>query len=370
MVGCDKGEGAYARSVGPAPKLVAVRMGANASTCTPQPGDASCFTNVSQQPLIMLTFDRPLASSSESRDNYLLVSGSSGNIAFKRVRVDPVERAVVLAIADTSVTGPDARLAGNTEYRLLIKSSDDPRNQLASFEGARLEGQLVVRFTTRAAAGDEENRLDPAPVDACESIKILSSKCSGERCHGANNVPPAMGLSLVTYEAMSATAIGQRSSLVQTAQTPPPGVGAPSADFPYGMAIIEKGSSARSFLLYKILIDKRRTATATGSAFTVEDAPGIPGSALTSASDPLVQTANELHRRIPGSEMPPEFLAGGAPSGFGPLSLSEVRTLRRWIDDGAPPCTSSVGDAGTDASTDGATDASTDALSDVSDTPG
>lgn len=325
---------------------------------------------MSQQPLIVLTFDRPLSPSSEFRDNYSIVSGSSGNLAFKRVRVDPVERAAVLALADTTVAGPDARLAANTEYRLVIKSSDDPRNYLASYEGAKLEGEVIVRFTTRAAAGEEETRLDPAPVDACESIKILASKCSGDRCHGANNVPPAMGLSLVTYDAIAATAIGQRSSLVQTAQHPPPGVGVPSGDFPYGMSIIEKGSSARSFLLYKILMDKRRTATASGNTFTVPEAPGIPGSAVTSTTDPLVSTAADLGRRIPGSEMPPEFLAGEqTPSGFAPLSLTEVRTLRRWIDEGAPPCTATGTDAGVDGSTDAVSDVS-DAVSDVSDAPG
>jgi len=338
-------------------------MGANATPCTDsqrQPGDAFCFTNVSQQPLIVLTFDRPLAPSSEFRDNYAIVSGSSGNLAFKRVRIDPVERAAILTLADTTVTGPDVRLAGGTEHRLVIKSSADPRNHLASYEGAKLEGELVVRFTTRATPGDEENRIDPAPSDACETIKVLSSKCAGAPCHGATKVAPAMGLSLVSYEGIANSAIGQRSTLVQTAQHPPPGSGV-AAEFPYGMALIEKGSSARSFLIYKIMMDRERTATLEGTTYKVPEPPGIPGGAVTSKTDPLVSVANDLRRRIPGSEMPPRNLPGDPnPSGFGPLPLSELRLIRRWIDDGAPPCVAPSGDAGADAAPDAVTDSVSD----------
>jgi hypothetical protein len=321
---------------------------------------------VSQQPLIVLTFDRPLAPSGEFRDNYAIVSGSSENLVFKRVRIDPVERAAVLAIADDSVGGPNARFAGNTEYRLVIKSAEDVRNRLASVEGAKFEGEAVVRFTTRAAAGDEETRVDPAPVDACESIKILSSKCSDVRCHGANGVPPAMGLSLFTSEGIEKTAIGQRSSLVQTAQQPPPGLGVPSSDFPYGMAIIESGSSARSFLIYKIMMDKDRTATLSGGVYTVEAPPGIKDGIVTAKFDPLVHTATELRRRIPGSEMPPrEIAAQQGPTGFAPLSLGELRTIRRWIDANTPPCSATPGDAGVDGAVDAPPDATGDAVGDT-----
>ena len=320
---------------------------------------------MSQQPLIVLTFDRPLAATSVNRDNYAIVSGSSGNLAFKRVRIDPVERAAVIALADTKSAGPDVRLAASTEYRLVIKSLADPRARLASYEGAKLEGEIVVRFTTRAAAGDEEKDIDPAPVDACDTIKVLAAKCADAQCHGANGVPPVLGLSLLTAEAIEKTAIGQRSSLVQTADHPPPGTGSPSPDFPYGMSIIERGDSSRSFLIYKIMMDKDRTATSSGSAFTVPAPPGIPEGDVTSKTDPLVSVANELRRRIPGSEMPPRQIATDPDgTGFGPLSLSELRMIRRWIDQGAPPCGAAPSDAGVDSASDATPDSTSDAVSD------
>jgi hypothetical protein len=299
-----------------------------AKKCTaPQPGDAFCMVDVGHQPRIVLTFDRPLSQTSDSPRNYSIASGSIESVAVARARIDPVERAAVLVL--------DSKLAASTEYRLIIKSDPDPRYRLTSIEGVGLDAPIVVRLTTGAMPGEVDTNPEFTTADPCGAIKLLTSKCTGGPCHGATNVAPAMGLSLVTYAAIEATARGKGSALVQTAQHPPPG-SVPSNDFPYGLSIVEPGSSARSFLIYKLMMDDSR-------------------------EEPFASVAKDLRRRIPGSEMPPRTLAGGDPSGFGPLPVDELRQIRRWIDDGAKDCPDPGGDAGADSMTDASTDSASDA---------
>jgi hypothetical protein len=69
--------------------------------------------------------------------------------------------------------------------------------------------------------------------------------------------------------------------------------------------------------------------------------------------------------------MPPRQIAAEPnPTGFGPLSLSELRVIRRWIDDGAPSCGAVPSDGGVDAPSDSGGDASSDAVTDsITDAP-
>jgi hypothetical protein len=302
--------------------------------CTPAAGEWSC-KQVRPQPLIVLTFDRIMAPSSIFRDNFRIVSGSSGSLAFKQVRVDPVERAIYMTISAPLTAGA---------YRLKIKSVDDTRNQLAAFDGTRFEGETTLVFEV-AGSDPPQTEIDPPQKDvpvtkeerACAAIGTLSASCTGAKCHGdSKGTPPMMGLSLINYTAIAATAIGRGSSLVQPADDPG-GPGRITSDFPTGLSIIaspgEGDGSARSFLMYKILMDGR-------------ERPG--GEAI--AKD-LARMSAELRKRIPGAPMPHDSLAPeqGATI-FSPLPLTTVRLIRQWIDDGAPKCGAApMGDAGTDA---------------------
>lgn len=302
---------------------------------------------MTQQPRFVLTFDRIMAPSSVFRDNYRIVSGSSGSLNFKQVRVDPVERQIVFTLTAPLTEGA---------YKLRIKAVDDPRNRLAAFDGTPFEGEAIIVFNVGKDPGKVEE-IDPpiadlpatAPARACEAIGTLAASCTGKACHGdLNGSAPAMGLSLINYTAIKATAIGRASSLVQ-APDDPGGVGRTSTDFPTGLAIIAAPASgdgsANSFLMYKILMDYR--ARSGGDAI---------------AND-LARMSAELRKRIPGAPMPHDTLPP-QPSArtFSPLPLATVRLLRQWIDDGAGPCGASPpSDAGVDATT---MDAASDAVSD------
>lgn len=316
-------------SLGPTPELVAVRVG-NGTRCAPKPGDAFCVSDVNLRPLVVLQFDRIMAVSSSSRANFKIVSGTSGNLAFIQPRVDPVERTIVFTLATP--------LAADTEYRLLIEDSKRPADRLAAFDGAPFEGRAVVRFTTGKDA-TEQTDVDPQRVDACAAVATLKDRCGNAACHGPRETHPAMGLSLDRWESIFDTAINHGSKLVQQA-TEPAGTGEGSRRFPAGLPIIAPGASGRSFLLFKILMDPRRTGP---------DGPPHPSLALdtATATDPFARTAAELAQRVPGAPMPRDL---------DPLPVESLRVLRRWIDDGAKACGASSSDAGIDATADVASD--------------
>jgi len=322
---------------------------------------------VNLRPLFVVQFDRIMALSSGARTNFKITSGTSGNLEFIQPRVDPVERTVVFAL------GPGADpLQPNTEYRLIIEDSKRAADRLAAFDGAPFEGREVIRFTTGTDPTAQTSN-DPQAVDACAAVRALQAKCSGAACHGFDPTgrtrgptAPAMGLSLVSDDAIDKTAKNRAAVLVQLASEPG-GTGEASTKFPYGLPLIAPGASSRSFLLYKILIDSRRKAPLSPSG-AVAIPPPHPDLALENPpADPFVRMAAELHARVPGAPMPHDELAPepGHP-GYGPMLLDEVRILRRWIDDGARPCVGTMagGDAGTDVGADGSVDGATDAAAD------
>ena len=338
LTGCDKGEGSYVKNPGPTPKLTSVTMGSagKSTPCAkPKAGDSWCdFPAVSQQPKVTLTFDRIMAPSSIFRENFRIVSGSSSSLNFKQVRVDPVERSIVFILRDPLTPGA---------YSLRIKSVDDPRNRLAAFDGTPFEGEAVIKFEVKGglAADTDIETPDPdfpTPNDrACAAMGALAASCTGVRCHGdLKRSKPAMGLSLITYESIQASAKSHSSVLVQAADDPS-GTGRITSDFPTGLPLIAPKDSASSFLLYKILMDDRER----------------PGGA-----PELARMSNELKKRIPGAPMPHDTLPPEPnASVFSSLPLPTVKVIRQWIDEGACGCgvdcpTATPSDAGVDGTTD------------------
>jgi hypothetical protein len=101
------------------------------------------------------------------------------------------------------------------------------------------------------------------------------------------------------------------------------------------MAIIKRGSSSESFLIYKLLM----RAPTTGASMLA------PPFDLPNEKELAAHAASELGEHIPGEPMP---------KSSSPLSWDDLRLLRRWIDDGAAGCTGYVppSDAGVDSSAD------------------
>ncbi len=310
----------------------------------------------------MIRFDRVLANSASARVNYRISSGTVVDVVFKKVRVDPVERTVTLAL--------DAPLQRNTLYRLRVRAADNPGDRLASFDGTPFEGEYVQDFVTKAEkdpADTEDVDLDPIPADPCAVQAIFRKSCTGADCHGSPSAgvttARAMGLSLDSDLGLQQTAIGHASVLVQRAANPGSGGAAPLAGlgFPRGLPIVDRreGGSTSSFLLYKLLL----AGPAELGQFGEEAVLGAPLPKGLAAPDGRVadlwrRTIADLSVLVPGSGMPPSA----------PLRLEEIRAVRRWIDGAGAvqPTEACTGDAGTDA-TDaeaGASDGSVDSLVD------
>jgi len=329
-LGCDKGTGTYS-TAGPPPRLV----GHSFSTykACPDSSGGECYLDVTLRPLIVLRFDRVMSPTAFGRNNVRISSGKIGDIGFKTVRVDPVERQVVIAL--------DTPLLPSTAYTLVIQSVESAPNRLAAFDGAVFEGVKTIQLRTAATTDPTRDGtdVDPGPpVDPCKARDILEGGCAGVTCHGAPGQPPAMGLSLWSEEGIQKTACDRPAALVQLPESP----GSPSFDrngFPRGMAVIKRGSSAESFLIYKLLRRVPDGKNALPPLLDVGDAPNA-----------VERTVSELGAVIPGEPMPnPAFAPPGPPA----LSWDDLHLLRRWIDEGAPQCAGFVPpptDAGVDAS--------------------
>jgi hypothetical protein len=368
--GCDVGKKGDVRATGPAPVLMSTSLEKYR-----QP-DGS-LRDVVLRPHFVLRFSRPMSPSSISRANFSVSStGGVASVGFTNIRVDPVERAIVLTV--------DATLNFDTDYALEIHPSSDPRAALAAVDGAPFVGNVKIPFhTTKDKTATVPEPLDVL-VNPCDAIRILTDNCAGSCCHGglddASNVPPVEGLSLATNLTIQRTAVGHAAIEVQDPASPGgPGTPVPR-NFPYGMPIIAPGSAAGSYLMYKILL--RPPAE-------VRD-PAPFDSFVGDVEKPGELTANDLAHRMIGAPMPDpdrfEPKTPGAtcsdPAGrkFGALSWGDRVLIRRWIDQGAHACPcgeatqaceqgepgfdgglSDTGDSGSDAGTDSAVDAS-DAL--------
>ncbi len=321
-------------------------------------------------------------------------SGSRPDAVFRQVRVDPVERTVILAL--------DAALAPDTAYELRVFAADRPGDRLASFDGTPFEGKTIIPFRTKAKAepGDTEDiDVDPGTSDPCAVTTLFASTCSGASCHGAPGLPPAVGLNLLTDRAIQETAVGKAAVMAQSAAHPG-GIGAAPLSglgFPRGLPLVDprRGGSSTSFLLFKLLMRGPRELVqfdakdgARLAACTSPTTCPVPRLAAPDLPSQLAwkRTMDDLSAVMPGSGMPHkgDFVAGSE-FNMAPLTLAELRLVRAWIDgdekhlpaaacSGSPPADAGAdGDVGGADAADGAkdappevaTDGATDAASDT-----
>lgn len=285
-------------------------------------------------PLFVVRFDRILATSSDYRPNFTIRGGAFANVTFREIRVDPVAREVVFAIADD--------LLPHTRYVLHVESAPDPATRLCAIDGAPLAAPVDVPFWTedvRAPGEIAETELSPdaRASDACDAAALLSRSCAGSSCHGGPatvgadgglvRAAPALGLDLSSSDAIQATAIG-RAAVQVAYEATPTGAGQPaSLTFPYGLPNIRPGQSAASYLLYKAL---KRGPTGDPREASAFELAGAPSRAATVADLVAVRGAGMPHDALPSDP--------GATTPRGALAWGELRLLRRWIDAGAHPC--------------------------------
>ncbi len=221
--------------------------------------------DVDRRPLIRLETDRRLAPNSVTPENVQLVSGARSIPLV--IDVDVVRPGVVLR--------PMTTLDPEVTYLIQVDRLRDldgfvgaPMNPIAFHTGSRSEGV-------------------PPPSDATwdDVAPIFAARCASLQCHGGDR--PVLGLDLSSAEQVRQTAIGFGATELRR---PVAGASAPSAPALTGLAIIEPGSPARSYVVYKVLDDPH----------------------------------------VVGASMPP-----AGEGGEGALTPSEIETLVSWIRAGA-----------------------------------
>jgi hypothetical protein len=300
-------------------------VGPLAVRCAAPSGYFACFRNVGSQPLITLRFDVPLGSGSLSRANVSVGSGPFGNVATRRIRVDPVDRLLVIAL--------DRALAPSTTYVVRVADSGADGNRLASIDGAPMVGGALIALQTAASFVVSDPPIadpDPIPADPCAAARVLTA-CGSSGCHGE---APALGLALNRYASVRATAIGQPAQEVVRESTPGANIGGLS-DFPRGLARVRPFDANGSYLLWKLLA----APPTTGASCTGPTGDGAP---LGDVADPAAATADVIGGLVPGA---------GAPHVV--PSIDDLRALRRWIDQGAvdwgDACAADAGTCAADA---------------------
>jgi hypothetical protein len=264
---------------------------------------------------IELRFDRFLLPNTVAGHSLGVYSGRS----FARLEptYDPVERVVVFR------PGYGSTLVPGVLYEVDLPSPDtDPHGYgFRAFDGASLAPTASFSFRTARAPVVRKVAAAPPPTCAQALGVFASGRCLA--CHGPNADAPT-GLALHSGAALDATAINRVAHEVDTAET----AGSPLGDPPrFGTAlpIIDPGSPATSYLIYKLLVSGANFGS-TGAACDSDYAVASPSAGC------LAPAADERRRLgdwfVSGDPMPPppSSLAAG---------IQDLRLLRDFIAAGA-----------------------------------
>jgi hypothetical protein len=257
--GCDLGPRDNAAGQGPPVHLIASYPVDGQGTNAPLAGDVSCDTPtpdcaVPTNVAIELRFDRFLLPNGLNWGLSLYTGNPPANGVGLQVDYDMIERVVVYR--------PTRALQPNTLYTAQLVSYPNPGQGFWAFDRAPLvEAEVPLRFSFSTGRGP---RQEPAPVstppDSCETMtEGPLASCVG--CHStkanAQSTPPSnfppMGLDLSSSRGLYYTAIRQVAHQAQTGNTAAnEGLQSPTR-FGVQMNIVDPGSPATSYLMYKLL---------------------------------------------------------------------------------------------------------------------
>ncbi|HYP75010.1 MAG TPA: Ig-like domain-containing protein [Polyangiaceae bacterium] len=287
--GCDLGPRDDAAAHGPPLHLIASYPADGQGTNAPFAADVTCDTPtpdcaVPTNVAIELRFDRFLLPSGLNWGLSLYTGNPPANGVALQVDYDMIERVVVYR--------PTRALQPNTLYTAQLVSYPNPGQGFWALDRAPLEeADVPLRFSFSTGAGP---RAEPAPVrpplDTCESMtQGPFDSCAG--CHAtkpdAQTAPPSnyppMGLDLSSPRGLYYTAIRQVAHQTETGNSAT-GEGLQSpARFGVQMNIVDPGSPATSYLMYKLLrkaenfgADAERPTCVTGYHAPVSDLDCLP----------------------------------------------------------------------------------------------
>ncbi|HET9957348.1 MAG TPA: hypothetical protein VFQ61_22775 [Polyangiaceae bacterium] len=195
----------------------------------------------------------------------------------------------------------------------------------------------------------EPPKINPQQAEpTCrEVVELFKASCASSCCHGG--AAPAMALALDSEEGLLRTAIGKVAHQARAPEVE----GVPFVDpdrFGNAMAIIQPGSPATSYLVYKMLLlpeNLESPSPVTGSQLdaSAKTSSHVLGLSLPDeACDPLdEQERTRLSNWfVHGEAMPPSWVARSRPGtadcslpSRAALGCSEFRRINRFIELGA-----------------------------------
>jgi hypothetical protein len=315
--------------------------------------------------VIQIAFDRYLLPSTITRQSYLVLDGNRQplGIAALRTIYDPVARTV-------TITGPDGPgkqwLTPNQTYHLIlpVAAGEDDLGGFRAIDRAKLT--VAKDYTFRAGQPAGVTDIDP-PVDFCGTVlPLLTMKCAGSGCHGAQGVGgrTASSLILTTSEGVRVTAINrvaQASNTSARSYTPEP----PGRLFGVNMALIQPNDPGSSWLMYKLELAAHPKIDAGAkptfictppSGVAANDAGASDGGVSSARFTPFALgariEADEIERAIlndfilgrempypapPADLIPVPTTSSPNPSNYSrtPLTFEEREQIRIWIARGA-----------------------------------
>ncbi|WP_394842947.1 hypothetical protein LZC95_38475 [Pendulispora brunnea] len=298
---------------------------------------------------MLLAFDRLLLPSTVVRQSIYIFDGF--NVALSpTVQYDPVTRVVTLGSPRQSEW-----LKPGQPYKIVftIPSGNEDNNGLRAIDRATLDpaSERVIGFFTDSAPTGTPG---PPRVDFCTDVlPIFQQHCSAGQCHGepgpttpSSRFPdgqshPAAGLVLETPGGVLSTAIGIGTRRVAIGSNTGPRTlpQSPGRMFGLDMPIVDPGSAANSWLLYKLLLaPPPPPGTPPSVRRKCDGSPGTPpqGGYQPPVSYAVLSDAERarLADFIPGNRMPypPDPASGDRREN---LTVGEVQRISTWIAQGA-----------------------------------
>lgn len=280
--------------------------------------DPSC--GVPRNAAIELRFDRFLLPATAARQSIRVYSGDPAGQVLLLPSYDVVERVLTFRV------GGGARLLPGLLYRVeLLQPELDPGGfGLRAFDGAGLEeGPVPLEWSFFTAREAPEPRPEPQPSSSCADALEVFRASGCVNCHGES--AGAMGLSLQSGEALRRTAIRRVAHQADVGVV----AGEPQVNptrLGVGMPVLDPGSPATSYLLYKLLRNPRNFGAgpaACESAYAV----GLPAGECLAPDEEERQRLEDWFVKL--DPMPPG--PGGALAG----GLADLRTLQGFVLGGA-----------------------------------
>ena len=272
-----------------------------------------------------MRFDRPLWPEPVGYESVRVYSGTPRNrVSVRSIRYDLLNW--------TLRYGLGGRLTARALYQVELPGAGGTTGPRA-FDGGALEpGAIPLAFSFFTADSASSNLPADAPAPSCaEIVPVFERHCSSGCCHGGDS--PAMGLRLDSRDGLMATAIGRVAHQTETAGT----VGLPHSHperFGTAMPLIDPGSAATSYLVYKLLIapgEFEPCADESCAPFTT-----LPG-AERCAPWPEAERSRLRDWFVRGEAMPLAPWRAGCsedePSR--PLDCASLHALVRFVDAGA-----------------------------------